>query len=436
MLRLTIHGRFRAKDQLGSEIPIKSKKGRALLAYLALPPGKHRSREELMTLLWSDRSDEQARGSLRQVLSALRRSLGEIGGDVLRITDETVSLNPEKVVVEPASAGGVLLEGLRINDPAFEEWLRDERLRQEELNLSESDSDTPHGAPKASLGIDLRDQSPVRYVLSDDGISIAHADVGTGYPIVFAGSWMTHLEKDWENPLARQFLKHLAQDYKVIRYDQRGIGMSDWEGVSFSLDDVVNDMAHVIDEYNYEKVAIFGGSQGAVTSIAYAARYPDRVSHLILHGGYARGRRRRNSIDAKAESEALTTLIRQGWASRNPAFRQTLTSLFMPEATAEEAKWFNDFQMTSSTAEIMGNVRAFFDDIDVSEMLKDIAAPTLVVHCANDSIAPVSEGKYMASRIKNCTFVLLNSDNHMISEGDPDFKLFLSSFRDFLAAGT
>jgi TolB-like protein len=141
MLRLTIFGRFRAADALGNEIPIKSRKSRALLAYLALPPGKERSREEVMALLWSDRGDEQARSSLRQALSGLRKELGERSLGVLQITDESLALDPGLVAVEPASPGDVLLAGLHINDPAFDEWLRDERLRHDDMALSDPQPD-------------------------------------------------------------------------------------------------------------------------------------------------------------------------------------------------------------------------------------------------------------------------------------------------------
>ena len=280
--------------------------------------------------------------------------------------------------------------------------------------------------------ISIENQSPVRYVLSGDGISIAYADVGTGYPMVFAGSWMTHLEKDWENPMTKHFLTHLAEDFSIIRYDQRGIGMSDWDGISYTVDKIVDDMARVIDKYDHEKVALFGASQGAVASIAYATQHPDRVSHLVLHGAYVRGRRRRNNPEAEAQSEALATLIRQSWAAKNPAFRQMITSMFMPESSPEEAKWFNDFQMMSSTAENMCKVRDFYDDVDISDMLEKVCTPTLVIHCSDDVISPITEGKFIASRIKKSEFVLLKSNNHMIFENEADFPHFLSSIRRFI----
>ncbi len=289
-----------------------------------------------------------------------------------------------------------------------------------------------HGLPERQDELQLADQRNVRYCRSGDGVSIAHADVGTGYPLVFAGSWMTHLEKDWQSPMIRHFLTHLAKSFTLIRYDQRGSGMSDWDNVELTFEKMVDDLECVIDCYDYEKVAIFGASQAASVSIAYLMRRPEKVSHLILHGGYARGGRRRGNPDAAAESEALVTLIRQGWAAENPAFRQTITSLFMPDASPEEAAWFSDFQKTCAPAENMACFREMFDEMDVSDLLDDVKVPTLVIHCSDDSIAPLSEGKFLASRIAGAQFVMLKSKNHMIFENEPEFPRFIQSIRDFI----
>ena len=278
----------------------------------------------------------------------------------------------------------------------------------------------------------LSDQCRVRYVLSDDGASIAYADVGEGYPLVFAGCWMTHLEKDWESPGMRHYLTHLSKRFRLIRYDQRGNGMSDWDGVDLTFERMVDDLERVIDCYEFEKVAILGMSQAASVSIAYSLRHPDRVSHLILYGGYARGRRRRGNPEAAAESEALVTLIRQGWGADNPAFRQTMTTLFMPDANPEEAAWFNDFQKTCGPAENIARFREMFDDMDVSSLLDQVRIPTLVMHCSEDSISPISEGKFLASRISGAQFVLLKSKNHMIFENEPAFPKFVQRILDFV----
>lgn len=281
-------------------------------------------------------------------------------------------------------------------------------------------------------GYRLSDQSTVRYLSSSDGVSIAYADVGKGPPLVFGACWMTHLEKDWESPMMRHFLTHLSKSFRLIRYDQRGNGMSDWDKVEIVFERMVDDLECVIDRYDYEQVAIFGASQAASVSIAYAVRHPERVSHLILHGGYARGRCRRGKPEAAAESEALITLIRQGWGADNPAFRQTITSLFMPDASREEAAWFNEFQKNCGPAENMARLREMFDSIDVSELLGQLRVPTLVVHCSDDAVAPLSEGKYLASRIPGAQFVMLKSKNHMIFENESDFPKFVQSIRDFV----
>jgi class 3 adenylate cyclase/pimeloyl-ACP methyl ester carboxylesterase len=278
----------------------------------------------------------------------------------------------------------------------------------------------------------LSDQSTVRYLLSSDGVSIAYADVGKGHPLVLMGGWMTHLEKDWESPIMRYFLTHLSKSFRLLRFDQRGNGMSDWTNVDMSFEKMVDDLECVVDSYDYEKVAIFATSQAASVSIAYAVRHPERVSHLVLHGGYARGRCHRGEPGAAAESEALVTLIRRRWGAENPAFRQYMTSLFMPDASGEEAIWFNEFQRTCGPGENMARFREMFDAIDISELLSQVRVPTLILHCTEDSVAPISEGKFLASRIPGAQFVMLKSKNHMIFENEPDFPKFVQSIRNFV----
>lgn len=281
-------------------------------------------------------------------------------------------------------------------------------------------------------GYGLADQSEVRYCLSDDGTSIAHAQVGEGYPLVFAGSWMTHLEWDWESPSYGDYLAHLSRNFEVIRYDQRGNGMSDWDNVDLTFERMVDDMECVIDQYGYDKIAILGMSQGASVAIAYMKRCPGKVSHLVLNGGYARGRRRRGSEKDKAESEAMVNFIRHGWAAENPAFRQTMTTLFMPDATAEEAAWFNAFQRACGPGDNMARFRELYDEMDVSDLLKEISVPTLIVHSDEDSIAPLSEGKFLASRIAGARFVKLKSKNHMMFGNEPDFPKLIESIVEFV----
>jgi pimeloyl-ACP methyl ester carboxylesterase len=175
-----------------------------------------------------------------------------------------------------------------------------------------------------------------------------------------------------------------------------------------------------------------GMSQGASVSIAYLMRKPDKVSHLILNGGYGRGRCRRGSAKDEAESHALVSMIRHGWATENPAFRQTMTTLFMPDASAEEANWFNAFQKACGPGENMARFREMFDQMDVSNYLADVRVPTLIVHSDGDVIAPLSEGKYLAARITDAQFVQLRSNNHMMFGNEPDFPKLIKSIVDFV----
>ena len=309
----------------------------------------------------------------------------------------------------------------------------DEPVRAFAVKLIEGESLSAPEAPKISVSeIGLANQSPVQYCSSPDGVSIAHTKVGAGYPLVAVGSWMTHLEEDWANPMWAHYLSNLAQDFTVIRYDQRGNGMSDWDNVDISFDRMVDDLKAVIDCYDYEKVALFGPSQAASVSIAYAQQYPEKVSHLILYGAYARGRCKRGNPEDIEESKSLVTLIRQSWGRDNPVVRQMITSLFMPDATQEEASWFNEFQKTCGPGENIARFREMFDDIDISHLLANVRFPTLVVHCVGDSVAPLSEGKLIASRIPGAKFVTLNSRSHMVFKNDPEFPRLLHSVRDFL----
>jgi pimeloyl-ACP methyl ester carboxylesterase/DNA-binding winged helix-turn-helix (wHTH) protein len=287
----------------------------------------------------------------------------------------------------------------------------------------------------SKVEIGLADQSPVRFCSSADGVSIAHAEVGKGYPIVAVGSWMSHLEEDWSNPMWGHYIRHLARDFTLIRYDQRGNGMSDWDNVDISFDRMVDDLKAVIDCYEYEKVALFGPSQAASVSIAYARQFPEKVSHLILYGAYARGRCKRGNPEGIEESKALVTLIRQSWGRENPVVRQMMTSLFMPDASQEESAWFNEFQKTCGPGENLARFREIFDDMDVSGLLAEIKIPTLVVQCVGDSIAPLSEGKLIASRIPGARLVTLNSKNHMVFENEPGFHRFLDTVHSFMKAG-
>jgi pimeloyl-ACP methyl ester carboxylesterase len=174
-------------------------------------------------------------------------------------------------------------------------------------------------------------------------------------------------------------------------------------------------------------------SQGCAISIAYAVRHPERVSRLVLYGGFARGHYRRGAAQ-KEQAEAMAVLIRHGWGKDNPAFRQMFTSSFIPGGTQEQMEWFNELQRVSATAENAGRIRQAVGNFDVSDLLAKVAAPTLVMHCTGDAIAPFSEGRLMAAGINGARFVALEGQNHLILEHEPAWTAFLDEIRRFLAA--
>jgi pimeloyl-ACP methyl ester carboxylesterase/DNA-binding SARP family transcriptional activator len=275
-------------------------------------------------------------------------------------------------------------------------------------------------------------QQKVHFCMASDNVRIAYALAGQGLPLVKAANWLNHLEYDWRSPIWSELLHALAAEYQLIRYDERGTGLSDWNVDDISFEAFVRDLASVVDATELHRFALLGISQGCGVSIAYAVQHPERVSHLLLYGGYARGRRKRGSTAEIESSNATLTLMRLGWGQDNPAFRHIFTSLFIPNGTAEQMKWFDDLQRVTTSAENAVRIRQTMNDIDVTDLLERVSVPTLVLHCHGDAVVPFEEGRLMASRIPGARFVALESPNHLILPGEPALGRFLDTIRDFL----
>ena len=258
----------------------------------------------------------------------------------------------------------------------------------------------------------------VHFCTSSDGVRIAYAEVGKGIPLLRTGHWLTHLEYDWESPVWSSLLREIAAGRRLIRYDARGNGLSDWEVDEISFEAFVRDIESVVEATGLDKFDLLGVSQGAAISVAYAVRYPERVRHLVLYGGFARGRRMRGSQQEIANSDAIATLMRQGWGQENPAFRQMFTSQFIPGATAEQMEWFNDLQRITTSPDNAVRLRHAVDLIDVTDLLPRVQSPTLVLHCRHDAVQPFEEGRRLAAGIPGARFVTLEGRNHIILPGD------------------
>lgn len=501
----------------------RSKKTRALLAYLAVTGRAHR-REHLCSLLWEETDDPQ--GNLRWSLTKLRSVIDGPKRKRLVANDHLVELDTSDIEIDlivarrdcaGALAGtptdrlarvatsfrGEFLEGLELPDShPFHTWSLAQREDARRLHaqvlgaLIARGSDDPtvslaHARKLAELdpfdepshctllrllvaagrhreadeefeatarrlkergspGWELRRawaelcarvnprrapavslRQEIRFCKAHDGVRIAYATVGEGPALVKPANWLSHLEVDWNSPVWSHFLTELCRHHRLVRYDERGTGLSDWQAEDISFEAFVRDLEVVVDAAGLERFALIGVSQGCAVSIAYAVRHPERVTHLVLIGGFARGWRKRGSKSA-AHGDAMQVLLRQGWGADNPAYRQLFTSLFIPGATMEQMQWFNELERVSASPENAVRIRYAVGMIDVTELLPKVNLPTLVLHCVKDCIHPYEEGLQLATSIPGARFVSLDSNNHLILEHEPAWSRAVSELRDFL----
>jgi pimeloyl-ACP methyl ester carboxylesterase len=281
----------------------------------------------------------------------------------------------------------------------------------------------------------LRDiEQEIRFCTAKDGVRIAYATAGKGPPLIKSANWLNHLEFDWRSPVWRHLLHALARHHELVRYDERGNGLSDWSAANLNFESFLQDLETVVDAAGLDRFPLFGISQGCAVSIAYAVRHPERVTRLILAGGYARGWRKRGSPDEIARREALLTLTLQGWGQENPAYRQIFTSLYLPDATPEQANWWNELQRITTSPQNAYRLAETFSDIDVRDLLGKVKVPTLVLHSRGDAVVPFDCGRELASGIRGARFVPLDSRNHIILEHEQAWPRFLAEISAFLPA--
>ncbi|QHE77259.1 alpha/beta fold hydrolase [Hydrogenophaga sp. PBL-H3] len=273
----------------------------------------------------------------------------------------------------------------------------------------------------------------IRFCTSADQTRIAFATTGQGTAVVRAAHFLTHLDFDLNSPVWAPWITELSEGHTLLRYDGRGCGLSDAARTPLSLDAWVSDLEAVVDAAGLERFALFGCSQGAAISLAYAARHPERVSCLVLLGGYARGPLQRNPTpEQRKQAQLMLDLIELGWGQDNPAFRQVFTSLFIPGGSAEQVSWFNELERLSCTPVHAAQMVAAFGQIDVCELAARVHCPTLVLHARGDARVPFEEGRHLAGVIPGARFVPLDSRNHVLLHGEPAFASCFAEIQDFL----
>jgi class 3 adenylate cyclase/pimeloyl-ACP methyl ester carboxylesterase len=292
-------------------------------------------------------------------------------------------------------------------------------------------SPADQGAPFDPMQI----KQEVKYCRAPDGVRIAYSQVGRGPPMVKTANWMNHLEDDWQTgSVFRHFYAGLARDHTLIRYDARGNGLSDWDVEEVSLEAWVSDLETVVDAVGVKRFPLLGLSQGGAISIAYAVRHPERVSHLIILGGFARGRMVRAKTDAEREKvKAMETLIRVGWGEDNPAFRQIFASQLIPDATKEQLDWFNEMQRRTASPACAARYFATVSEFDVTALLPKVTVPTLVMHAREEVAQPVELGRELAAGIPGAKFVAFPGRNHIPLEQDSTTARALEEIGLFLS---
>jgi pimeloyl-ACP methyl ester carboxylesterase len=276
----------------------------------------------------------------------------------------------------------------------------------------------------------------IRFCTSSDGTRIAYATMGNGPPLVWGPHFLTHLEFDLRSPVWRPWLVELSRHNTLIRYDGRGCGLSDRDATDFTFESSIADLAAVADAARLDRFALFGASQGSAAAIAYAAQHPERVARLVIYGGYARGPMRRNPTpEQQRAARAALELVELGWGLENPAYRQMFTSLFIPDATPEQAAWFNEQERTCTTPATAARLIASFGPIDVTDLAPKVRCPTLVLHVRNDARVPFEEGRIVAGLIPGAHFVPIEGRNHVLLEGEPAFAQVFSALNEFVRSG-
>jgi pimeloyl-ACP methyl ester carboxylesterase len=290
-------------------------------------------------------------------------------------------------------------------------------------------------APPPSVDI-LDETSPtldqrIRVCTARDGVRIAWAECGAGPPLVKAANWLSHLEHDARSPMWRHWWRGLSRRHTLIRYDERGQGLSDRHAVDISFEAWVADLEAVVDAAGLDRFTLLGVSKGGAIATAYAHRHPERVERMVLLGAFAVSRAKAGDDEWKNRARVEVELVKLGWGRANPAHRQVFSSIFFPDADPQLIASFNELQRVSATPENAARIMEASFEIDVTREARELTVPTLVFHSQDEERIPVAAGRHFASLIPGAEFVPLPSRNHIPLEHEPAWRLFLDAFEEF-----
>ncbi len=277
----------------------------------------------------------------------------------------------------------------------------------------------------------------IRFCKAFDGARLAYAITGEGLPLVKAPHWLTHLEHEWQSPIWKPWIESLSRNHSLLRMDERGCGLSDWEVGEISFEAMVRDLESVVDASGMDHFALVGHSQGGAIAVEYAARHPERVSHLILLGAFMRGARLRNPSPSETEElNMLLKLIELGWGRDEPSYRQMFSMQFMPGGTIEQINSFSELQRKSAPPENAVRIASCLMFADVSESARRVQCPTLILHARDDRRIPFSQALALAETIPRARLVPLESINHVLLSSEPAYGQFFDELDAFLRPST
>jgi serine/threonine protein kinase/alpha-beta hydrolase superfamily lysophospholipase len=277
----------------------------------------------------------------------------------------------------------------------------------------------------------------IQFCVTTDGVRLAYASTGSGYPLVKSANWLNHLDYEWDSPIWKHWLAELPKHNRLIRYDERGNGLSQWDVKEMSLELWVKDLETVVEAAGVEKFALLGISQGGAVAITYAVRHPERVSHLVLLGAFSRGLTAHGTEEQIAERRALQTLVRLDWGKNNPDFKSMFTNFFIPHnSTREQHQWLDDLQRISASPENAARILMLIDEINIRPLLPLVSVPTLVFHADRDRVIPAEEGRILAAEIPSARFVPLSTKNHILLAQEPAWRVFMEEIGAFLGWNT
>jgi pimeloyl-ACP methyl ester carboxylesterase len=361
-----------------------------VLALLVRERGRVVSKEEILDTVWGDRFVSES--ALTSRIKALRRAVGDTG-------------KTQQVVRTVHGRGYQFV----------------------------ADTDERANGAEAATSVELSTQL-IKFCTTDDGVRLAYATMGEGPPLVKVANWLTHLDYDRESVIWRHWLAGLSRHHRLVRYDERGCGLSDWDIPDFAFDAWVRDLESVIDAAGLDRFPLLGISQGGPVAIAYAVRHPERVSHLVLLGTFAQGRRKRAKTQQEAELiEAYIDMTRLGWGQPDPQYRVMFVSRFLPEGTQEEWRAFDELQRRSTSPENAWRFLNEFADIDVTDLAPKVTVPTLVACARREPGDTFEESRRLASLIPGSRMLPLDSCNHLLPERDPAWSHFLAELEAFIA---